>query len=169
MKQADVGLWLGRARGRFRPEASTTYRRGLGDRRTMATLELSGLGNGLFVVDGLPLAQDTFVGRAGLTLQTQSVRVSLACTNSSVLRANCARRSSSRWDSNERNRETEIWDMNTGKRFRTAVGRVAVCGMIAATFTIAFSGNVHAEWAQVGQSSSLYRLDQYHRGLSGGA
>ena len=78
LKQADVGLWLGRARGRFRPEASTTYRRGLGDRRTMATLELSGLGNGLFVVDGLPLAQDTFVGRAGLTLQTQSVRVSLA-------------------------------------------------------------------------------------------
>ena len=78
LKQADVGLWLGRARGRFRPEASTTYRRGLGDRRTTASLELSGLGNGLFVVDGLPLAQDTFVGRAGLTLQTQSVRVSLA-------------------------------------------------------------------------------------------
>ncbi len=77
-KQADVGLWLGRAMGRFRPDASVLYRRGLGDRQTTARLELSGLGDGSFVVDGLPLARDTLVGRTGLTVWTQSVRVALA-------------------------------------------------------------------------------------------
>jgi invasion protein IalB len=56
--------------------------------------------------------------------------------------------------------------MSTEKRFPTAVGRVAVCGIIAATFTIAFSGSVHAQSAQVGQSRNA---DQAGQGLPGGA
>jgi Autotransporter beta-domain len=41
-KQADVGLRFGRATGRVRPEASFTYRRGLGDRQTHVRLTLRG-------------------------------------------------------------------------------------------------------------------------------
>ena len=63
-------------------------------------------------------------------------------------------------------RETEIRDMNTGKRFRTAVRRVATCSVIAATCSIPFSGNVHAQSAQVGQSRDA---DQAGQGLPGGA
>jgi hypothetical protein len=78
LKQADAGIRLGRTIGRFRPEVSTTYRRGLGDRQTNARLDLSGLSDGAFVVNGSFLARDTLVGRTGLTLRTQSVGVFLA-------------------------------------------------------------------------------------------
>ena len=63
-------------------------------------------------------------------------------------------------------RETEIRDMNTGQRFRTAVRRVAACSLIAATCSIPFSGNVHAQSAQVGQSQDANQAGQ---GLPGGA
>jgi hypothetical protein len=76
-KQADAGLLFHRTTGRFRPLASATYRRELNNRQTAATLVLSGLADGTFVVDGLPLARDTVVGRSGLTFRTGSSEVSL--------------------------------------------------------------------------------------------
>ena len=76
-EQADAGLSFSRAAGRFRPRASATYRHELNSRQTAATLVLSGVTDGTFVVDGLPLARDTVVGRAGLTLRTGSSDVSL--------------------------------------------------------------------------------------------
>ena len=77
-KQADAGLWIGRAVGRFGSQASATYRRALGGRQTYANLDLSGQADGAFVVNGLFLARDTLVGRTGLTFRTRSVGLSLA-------------------------------------------------------------------------------------------
>jgi uncharacterized protein with beta-barrel porin domain len=76
-KQGDVGLSFNRTTGRFRPLASGTYRRELSNHATAAPLVLSGLADGAFVVDGLPLARDTVVGRAGLALRAGSIDVSL--------------------------------------------------------------------------------------------
>jgi outer membrane autotransporter protein len=77
-KQADVSLRLGRANGRFQPQATATYRRGLGDRQTTARLGLAGVADGLFVVHGPALARDALIGAAGLTLWTQNVGVSFS-------------------------------------------------------------------------------------------
>ena len=69
-KQGDAGVTLNRTTGRLRPLVSATYRRELGNPQTAATLVLPGAGNGTFVVDGLPLARNTFVGRAGLIFRS---------------------------------------------------------------------------------------------------
>jgi uncharacterized protein with beta-barrel porin domain len=78
LRQTDASLRVGRSTGRFRPHASSTYRRGWGDRQTTARLDLSGLPDGAFVVNGSFLARDTIVGRAGLAVRTESVGLSLA-------------------------------------------------------------------------------------------
>ena len=56
---------------------SAMYRREFSDRHTSATLALPGSADGTFVVSGLPLARDTFVGRAGMTLRAGSGELSL--------------------------------------------------------------------------------------------
>jgi uncharacterized protein with beta-barrel porin domain len=76
-KQGDVGLSFNRTTGRFRPLASGTHRRELSNRETAAPLVLSGLADGAFVVDGLPLARSTLVSGAGLTLRAGNIDVSL--------------------------------------------------------------------------------------------
>jgi outer membrane autotransporter protein len=75
--QGDMGLLVTRMKSRFRPLASATYKRELNNLQTAATLLLSGLADGRFVVGGLPLARDSFVGRAGLTFQSGSSDISL--------------------------------------------------------------------------------------------
>jgi hypothetical protein len=75
--QGDVGLRFGRAMGRLRPELSSIYRRGWGERQTRATLDVSGIPDGRFVVNGSFLPRDTIVGRAGVTLRTESVGLNL--------------------------------------------------------------------------------------------
>ena len=76
-KEMDLGLLLIRTTGRFQPHASGMYRRGLGDRSTRTSLNLSGADAGRFAVDGLPLARETFVGRAGMVLRTRSINASV--------------------------------------------------------------------------------------------
>jgi hypothetical protein len=49
----------------------------LSNRETAAPLVLSGLADGAFVVDGLPLARSTLVSGAGLTLRAGNIDVSL--------------------------------------------------------------------------------------------
>jgi hypothetical protein len=66
-----------RVGGRFRPFASTSYRRELTDRRTAATLQLGDQHAGLFEIDGLLLARDSVTGRAGMTFETRRLDLSL--------------------------------------------------------------------------------------------
>ena len=77
-REVDAGLSLGRARGRIQPHVSGMYRRGLGDRSTRTLLQLSDSSDGIFAVDGLPLAGGTFVGRAGLVLRTRNIGASVS-------------------------------------------------------------------------------------------
>ena len=75
--QGDGGVAIARTAGRFRPLAAATYRRQLSNVNNAATLMLSGSTDGAFVVGGLPLARDTFVGRAGMTVRAGSSDLSL--------------------------------------------------------------------------------------------
>jgi uncharacterized protein with beta-barrel porin domain len=76
-KLGDVGISLNRTQGRIQPLVSATYRREFSDLRTAATLALPGSTNGTFIVGGLPLARDTFVGRAGMTVRSGNSEISL--------------------------------------------------------------------------------------------
>jgi outer membrane autotransporter protein len=76
-QQGDAGVSLNRTKGRIRPLVSAMYRREFSDRHTSATLALPGSADGTFVVSGLPLARDTFVARAGMTLRAGSSELSL--------------------------------------------------------------------------------------------
>jgi hypothetical protein len=53
------------------------YRRELSELLTAATLALTGSADGTFVVNGLPLAREVFVGRAGLTVHAWWSELSL--------------------------------------------------------------------------------------------
>jgi autotransporter-associated beta strand protein len=75
--QGDAGIHLARVTGRVRPTASATYRRELTNGRTTSSLQLGNLTNGVFQVNGLPFAHDTFIGRTGLTFQTDDVDMSI--------------------------------------------------------------------------------------------
>jgi len=76
--QADVRVRVGRAIGRFRPNASAAYRRELTDGRTSTLLQLSDRADGVFVVDGLLLARDTLTARTGFMLQVDYFDLELA-------------------------------------------------------------------------------------------
>jgi fibronectin-binding autotransporter adhesin len=76
--QGEGGVWVARATGRFRPQAAASYRRELGARRTTATLELWPMGEGSFVVTGLPLPRESLAGRAGFSLGLGRIDLSLA-------------------------------------------------------------------------------------------
>jgi outer membrane autotransporter protein len=73
--QGDLGLRAGRSTGRFRPNASATYRRELTNGTTPTTLLLSDRA-GLFLINGLPLTREALTTRAGLTFQTEHTDLS---------------------------------------------------------------------------------------------
>jgi uncharacterized protein with beta-barrel porin domain len=75
--RGEGGVWLARSAGRFRPQVAASYRRELGMRQTAATLELSPLAEGAFVVVGLPLPRDSVAGSAGFSLTLGSADLSL--------------------------------------------------------------------------------------------
>ena len=77
-RQGEGGVWMAREVGRFRPQAAVSYRRELGTRETAATLALSPLTEGIFVVTGLPLPRESVAARAGFSLGLGSVDLSLA-------------------------------------------------------------------------------------------
>ena len=66
--QADGGVRLSRALGRFRPYVGGIYRREVSAGRIAATLQLGEGAGGLFEVDGLSLSKDVCVGQAGVIL-----------------------------------------------------------------------------------------------------
>jgi hypothetical protein len=66
--QADGGVRLSRALGRFRPYFGGMYRREVSAGRTTATLQLAEGAGGLFEIDGLSLAKDVGVAQAGVLL-----------------------------------------------------------------------------------------------------
>jgi uncharacterized protein YhjY with autotransporter beta-barrel domain len=68
--QADAGLRFGRAVGRLRPFIDGLYRRELTAGHVHTILALTDRPAGLFQVDGLDLALDSFNGQAGLTFFT---------------------------------------------------------------------------------------------------
>ena len=76
--QGEVGLGATRMTGRWRPYASTTYRRELGSGRTVTALRLGDGSDGVFEIAGQALARDTFAARAGLLFRTDRYDMSLA-------------------------------------------------------------------------------------------
>ena len=75
--QIDVGVHFLRGSGRFRPNASAAYRRELGTGNTGTTLQLAGSPDGLFTLNGIPLASDTLTVRAGFLVQAARFNLSL--------------------------------------------------------------------------------------------
>jgi outer membrane autotransporter protein len=76
--QAETSLHVARVFGRLRPDVSTSYRRELAAGQTTTTLQLSDSADGLFLVNGLPLARDIVTARTGLTFQTDRFDLTLA-------------------------------------------------------------------------------------------
>jgi uncharacterized protein with beta-barrel porin domain len=76
--QADFGVRVMRASGRFRPNASAAYRRELTSGQTSTTLQLTDRPDGIFTINGIPLSPDTLTMRAGFVIQGARVDLSLA-------------------------------------------------------------------------------------------
>jgi fibronectin-binding autotransporter adhesin len=76
--QADAGVKLARMFGRFRPELSINYRRELRTGGTTQILYLVDSTAGLFRSEGLPLADETVMGRLGSSLAWRRIQMSFA-------------------------------------------------------------------------------------------
>ena len=76
--QADGGVRLSRALGRFRPYVGGIYRREVSAGRIAATLQLGEGEGGLFEVDGLSLSKDVCVGQPVLSCSETTSAISSA-------------------------------------------------------------------------------------------
>ena len=75
--QADLGVRMSKALGRFRPYVGVTARRELTGGETAVALNLSRDPNGVFEVDGLRLPQHSTIGQAGLVYQAGRIGLSV--------------------------------------------------------------------------------------------
>ncbi len=65
--QADLNVRVSRTTGQWRPYASATYRRELGDGQTTTMMQLSGDALGEYAIHGAPFAVDRVIGAVGLS------------------------------------------------------------------------------------------------------
>jgi uncharacterized protein with beta-barrel porin domain len=75
--QGGIGARVTRMNGRFRPNASATYRRELSNGRTMTSLQLPNHSDELFYISGAELPRNSFAAHAGLNFEADRFGLSL--------------------------------------------------------------------------------------------